>query len=34
MFTTRLVKTAMVASVALFALLVTFNNLIDYNSNY
>ncbi len=34
MFTTRLVKTAMVASTALFALLVTFNNLADYNSNY
>jgi len=34
MFTTRLVKTAMVASTALFALLVTLNNLVDYNSNY
>lgn len=34
MLTTRLVKTAMVASTALFALLVTFNNLVDYNSNY
>ncbi|MDP2329076.1 MAG: DUF2165 domain-containing protein [Reyranella sp.] len=34
MFTTRLVKTAMVASTALFALLVTFNNLADYNTNY
>ncbi len=32
--TTRLVKTAMVASTALFALLVTFNNLVDYDSNY
>jgi predicted small integral membrane protein len=30
----RLVKTAMVASTALFALLVTFNNLVDYGSNY
>lgn len=34
MLTTRLVKTAMVASTALFALLVTYNNLADYNSNY
>ncbi len=34
MFTTRLVKTAMVASAALFALLVTINNLVDYGSNY
>ena len=34
MFTTRLVKTIMVASVALCALLVTFNNLTDYNTNY
>jgi predicted small integral membrane protein len=34
MFTIRLVKTAMVASTALFALLVTVNNLTDYNSNY
>ncbi|MSP75258.1 MAG: DUF2165 domain-containing protein [Rhodospirillaceae bacterium] len=34
MLTTRLVKTVMVASAALFALLVTFNNLVDYNSNY
>jgi predicted small integral membrane protein len=32
--TTRLVKMAMIASTALFALLVTFNNLSDYNSNY
>ncbi len=31
---TRLVKTAMVASCALFALLVAFNNLVDYGSNY
>jgi predicted small integral membrane protein len=31
---TRLVKTAMVASCALFGLLVAFNNLIDYGSNY
>lgn len=30
----RLVKLAMVASCALFALLVTFNNLVDYGSNY
>jgi len=30
----RLVKTAMVASTALFALLVTLNNLVDYGSNY
>ena len=30
----RLVKVAMVASCALFALLVTFNNLVDYGSNY
>jgi predicted small integral membrane protein len=30
----RLVKTAMAASTALFALLVTFNNLVDYDSNY
>lgn len=34
MFAIRLVKTAMVASTALFALLVAFNNLADYNSNY
>ena len=34
MMTTRLVKTAMVASTALFALLVAFNNLIDHGSNY
>lgn len=34
MLTTRLVKTAMVTSIALFALLVAFNNLVDYGSNY
>jgi predicted small integral membrane protein len=34
MFAIRLVKTAMVASTALFALLVAYNNLADYNSNY
>lgn len=34
MFATRLVKTAMVASAALFALLVTWNNIADYDSNY
>lgn len=34
MFAIRLVKTAMVASTALFALLVTANNLVDYGSNY
>jgi predicted small integral membrane protein len=33
-FAIRLVKTAMVASTALFALLVTANNLVDYGSNY
>jgi predicted small integral membrane protein len=32
--TIRLVKTVMVASCALFALLVAFNNLVDYESNY
>ena len=32
--TVRLVKTAMVTSCALFALLVAFNNLVDYGSNY
>ncbi|HSI00105.1 MAG TPA: DUF2165 domain-containing protein [Reyranella sp.] len=32
--TTRLVKVAMVASCALFALLVAFNNVVDYGSNY
>jgi predicted small integral membrane protein len=34
MFTTRLVKTMMVASTALFALLVAYDNLVDYGSNY
>ncbi|MGE0222605.1 MAG: DUF2165 family protein [Acetobacteraceae bacterium] len=34
MLTTRVVKVAMVASLALFALLVTYNNLVDYGSNY
>jgi predicted small integral membrane protein len=34
MLTTRLVKAAMVASTAAFALLVTLNNLVDYGSNY
>ena len=34
MLTTRLVKVAMVASTAAFALLVTVNNLVDYGSNY
>src|SRR5216683_3997934 len=34
MLAIRLVKTAMVASTALFALLVAYNNLADYNSNY
>ena len=34
MFAIRLVKTAMVASAALFALLVTWNNIADYDSNY
>lgn len=34
MFAIRLVKTAMVASTALFGLLVAYNNLVDYNSNY
>ena len=34
MLAIRLVKTAMVASTALFALLVTFGNLTDYQSNY
>jgi predicted small integral membrane protein len=34
MLTTRLVKTAMVGSCALFALLVAYNNLADYGSNY
>ena len=30
----RLMKVVMVASCALFALLVTFGNLVDYGSNY
>lgn len=34
MFAIRLVKTAMVASIALFALLVAYDNLADYDSNY
>jgi predicted small integral membrane protein len=34
MLASRLVKTVMVASTALFALLVAFNNLVDYGSNY
>ena len=34
MLAIRLVKTAMVASTALFALLVAYNNLADYDSNY
>jgi predicted small integral membrane protein len=34
MLAIRLVKTAMVASAALFALLVAYNNLADYDSNY
>ena len=34
MLAIRLVKTAMVASLALFALLVAYNNLVDYDSNY
>lgn len=34
MLAVRLMKTAMVASVALFALLVAYNNLADYGSNY
>ena len=34
MLATRLVKTAMVGSCAVFALLVAFNNLVDYGSNY
>ena len=34
MFAIRLVKTAMVASTALFALVVAYNNMADYNSNY
>ncbi len=34
MLMTRLVKIAMVASAALFALLVAFDNLVDYPTNY
>ena len=34
MLAIRLVKTAMVALTALFALLVAYNNLADYKSNY
>lgn len=34
MFAIRLVKTTMVASVALFALLTAYNNVADYGSNY
>ena len=34
MFAIRLVKTGMVASTALFALLVAYNNVADYGSNY
>ncbi len=34
MLAVRLVKTSMVASTALFALLVAFNNIVDYGSNY
>lgn len=34
MFAIRLVKTAMVASTALFALLVAYNNVADYGTNY
>ena len=34
MLVVRLLKTAMVASVALFALLVAFDNLVDYGTNY
>ena len=34
MLAVRLVKTSMVASTALFALLVAFNNMVDYGSNY
>jgi predicted small integral membrane protein len=30
----RLVKTAMVASIALFSLLVSFDNIVDYDTNY
>ena len=34
MLAIRLVKISMVASTALFALLVAFDNLVDYGSNY
>ena len=34
MFSMRLVKTTMVASLALFALLTAYNNVADYGSNY
>jgi predicted small integral membrane protein len=34
MISTRLVKAAMVAATAVFALLVAINNLVDYDSNY
>ena len=34
MLAVRLVKTSMVASIALLALLVAFDNLVDYDSNY
>ena len=34
MLTTRLVKTVMVASTALFALLVAYNNVADYGTNF
>jgi predicted small integral membrane protein len=34
MIETRIIKVIMVASLALFALLVTFDNLIDYDTNY
>lgn len=34
MFAIRLVKTTMVASIALFALLTAYNNIVDYGSNY
>jgi len=34
MLAIRLVKTMMVVSIALFALLVAYNNIVDYGSNY
>src|SRR6267378_373386 len=34
MIETRIIKVVMVASLALFALLVTFDNLTDYDTNY